>query len=180
MRKLIIGLILSVTLVSCSLCYAVAGSAESNKESNLSCEIPSLLRVDFGNPIEEFKEAKIVMDQAIEDARLKEEERLRQIEQQKQSILNIAKSLVGRGGNCWYIANLFIKKYTGHYINSYYCVDEPQPGDLIYYRNGGLGCQHWAIYLGDDKALQGNFNGKAKITSVYLKNASSPIYYRVN
>lgn len=97
------------------------------------------------------------------------------------SVWDIANFLVGRPGECYYIAQLFIDMYLGpeHRIANAKRVDEPLPGDVIYYYNGGLGVEHWAIYLGNDTALQGNYLGTTIIGSVYLKNASSPIFYRV-
>lgn len=97
------------------------------------------------------------------------------------SVWDIANYLVGRPGECYYIAQLFIDMYLGpeHRIVNAKLVEEPLPGDVIYYRNGGLGVEHWAIYLGNDAALQGNYLGTTIIGGVYLQNASKPIFYRV-
>ena len=97
------------------------------------------------------------------------------------SVWDVANYLVGRGGTCFYIAQLFIDIYRGsdHRIANAYVVTDPVPGDVIYYANGGIGYEHWAIYLGENTALQGNYLGTTIIGSVYLNNASDPVFYRV-
>lgn len=58
-------------------------------------------------------------------------------------------------------------------------VSNPQPGDFVYYTNGGAGVPHNAIYIGDGKAIHSGFNGnQTVINSVDL--GSGPSYYRVN
>lgn len=97
-------------------------------------------------------------------------------------IYSLAQSYVGRAGDCFQIAVQFINEYygKGKTSNDTYQVSEPEPGDLIYYANGGLGTTHYAVYLGEGQALQGNFNGTTVIASAYLNNASDPIFYRYN
>lgn len=54
----------------------------------------------------------------------------------------------------------------------------PVPGDLIYYKNGGTGVPHIAIYLGGNKAVHGGWNGHT--TAVGPANlGSGPIYIHV-
>jgi|GEM_PF-4279612 len=95
---------------------------------------------------------------------------------------SIAQSLLGRGGWCTDIANAFLAAFYGDGSNCFnvYAVSasEAQPGDVVYYSNGGLGVQHYAIYLGGDTALHGNWLGTTVIRSVYINNASSPQFYR--
>lgn len=97
-------------------------------------------------------------------------------------VWSIANSLVGAGGNCLYIVNLFEQAYRGYSfsMSNAYQTSSPQPGDVIYYADGGLGVQHWAVYLGGDTALQGNYNGTTIIGSVYIKSGSSPVFYSMN
>ena len=97
------------------------------------------------------------------------------------SVWDIANYLVGTGGSCFYVAQLFIEIYMGpgHRIANAYQVFDPVPGDVIYYVDGGIGYEHWAIYLGPDTALQGNYLGTTIIGPVYLRNATAPIFYRV-
>lgn len=96
-------------------------------------------------------------------------------------VWSIANGLVGTPGNCFYICQLFIQAFTGEWnsLGNIYQTDSPSPGDLIYYANGGMGAQHWAIYLGGDQALHGNYNGTAVIRSIYLKSGSSPVFYKL-
>ena len=56
-------------------------------------------------------------------------------------------------------------EYAGMY--GYY-TNDPQPGNLIYYNNGGRGVDHIAIYIGNGLAVHGNYNGRTVIESVYI------------
>ena len=96
-------------------------------------------------------------------------------------VWSIANGLVGTPGNCFYICQLFIQAFTGEWnsLGNIYQTDSPSPGDLIYYADGGMGAQHWAIYLGGDQALHGNYNGNTVIRSIYLKSGSSPVFYKL-
>lgn len=140
-----------------------------------------------------FVKAQNDMDQAIQEY----EEELERLKQEDGSIENsytynlselvgadawtIANSLVGMPGDCFYICQLFIQAYRGQWrsFGDIYQTDSPEPGDLIYYTDGGLGTQHWAIYLGGDQSLQGNYNGTTVIRSLYIDSASSPIFYKL-
>lgn len=97
-------------------------------------------------------------------------------------VWTIANSLVGMPGDCYYIAQLFIQAYRGEWrsFSDIYQTDSPEPGDLIYYENGGTGYQHWAIYLGGDQSLHGNYNGTTVIRSIYINSGSSPIFYKLS
>ena len=99
--------------------------------------------------------------------------------------MSIAQCFVGLSGWCTTIAQNFINAYLGSGYNIYDTYDisysEAQPGDIIYYVNGGWGMQHYAVYLGNDTALQGNMSGGlAKIGSIYLTYGSEPIFKRLN
>lgn len=97
---------------------------------------------------------------------------------------SIASGLVGMGGWCTDVANAFLASFYGDGSNCFdtypVSASEAKPGDVIYYADGGLGMQHYAIYLGGDTALQGNFLGTTQIRGVYLNNASEPQFYRPN
>ena len=95
-------------------------------------------------------------------------------------VWSIAEDLIGTRGSCLYICQLFIYEYTGEWrsFSDIVTTDSPEPGDLIYYANGGVGYEHWAIYLGGESALQGNYNGTTVIGSIYLRHASSPVFYK--
>lgn len=60
---------------------------------------------------------------------------------------------------------LWPDEYAGMY--GYY-TNDPQPGNLIYYSNGGRGVDHIAIYIGNGLAVHGNYNGRTVIESVYI------------
>ncbi len=55
---------------------------------------------------------------------------------------------------------------------------EARPGDLVYYRNGGLGMAHIAVYVGNGMAVHGGWNGGT--TVLYSVNVGSgPVFIRV-
>jgi cell wall-associated NlpC family hydrolase len=56
---------------------------------------------------------------------------------------------------------------------------EAQPGDLIYYADGGAGVAHIAVYAGNGQAVHGGYNGNQ--TVVFSANVGSgPVFIRVN
>ncbi|WP_411375619.1 NlpC/P60 family protein [Arthrobacter sp. MPF02] len=56
---------------------------------------------------------------------------------------------------------------------------EAQPGDLIYYADGGAGMAHVAVYAGNGQAVHGGYNGNQ--TVVFSANVGSgPVFIRVN
>ncbi|WP_066286891.1 NlpC/P60 family protein [Arthrobacter sp. B6] len=56
---------------------------------------------------------------------------------------------------------------------------EAQPGDLIYYADGGAGVAHVAVYAGNGQAVHGGYNGNQ--TVVFSANVGSgPVFIRVN
>ena len=95
-----------------------------------------------------------------------------------------ANAMVGMPGDCFYMATALMQKVYGPNVSlsNRYAISasEAQPGDIIFYANGGLGTTHWAVYLGGTTAFHGNWNGRAKIGSVYLNSGSAPQFYRVN
>jgi peptidoglycan DL-endopeptidase CwlO len=55
---------------------------------------------------------------------------------------------------------------------------QAQPGDLIYYADGGGGMAHIAVYAGNGMAVHGGFNGND--TVVFSANVGSgPVFIRV-
>ena len=59
--------------------------------------------------------------------------------------------------------------WPDQYASTYgYYTNDPQPGNLIYYNNGGRGVDHIAIYIGNGLAVHGNYNGRTVIESVYI------------
>jgi cell wall-associated NlpC family hydrolase len=56
---------------------------------------------------------------------------------------------------------------------------EAQPGDLIYYADGGAGMAHVAVYAGNGQAVHGGYNGNQ--TVVFSANVGSgPVFIRVS
>ncbi|MEE2523207.1 NlpC/P60 family protein [Pseudarthrobacter sp. J75] len=56
---------------------------------------------------------------------------------------------------------------------------EAQPGDIVYYANGGAGVAHVAIYAGNGQAVHGGYNGNQ--TVLFSVNVGSgPVFIRVN
>lgn len=98
-------------------------------------------------------------------------------------IYSLAQSFIGMKGDCLHVALAFLSAYFGFSVstrNTYpVSAEEAQPGDLIYYSDGGLGVQHWAVYLGGDAALHGNYLGTTVIGKVYMNKASAPTFLRV-
>lgn len=52
-----------------------------------------------------------------------------------------------------------------------------QPGDLIYYANGGAGVAHIAVYIGNGQAVHGGFDGTTKVYSAQV--GSGPVFIRL-
>lgn len=52
---------------------------------------------------------------------------------------------------------------------------EAQPGDLIYYADGGVGMAHIAVYIGNGQAVHGGFQGSTVVYSVNV-GGSAPVF----
>lgn len=52
-------------------------------------------------------------------------------------------------------------------------------GDILYYQDGGLGCSHVAIYLGNGQAVHGGFHGN-QVVRYSIDLGSGPIFYRLS
>lgn len=55
---------------------------------------------------------------------------------------------------------------------------EAQPGDLIYYANGGMGVAHIAVYAGNGKAIHGGWLGNQTVVNS-ADIGSGAVYIRV-
>ncbi len=62
-------------------------------------------------------------------------------------------------------------------------ISEAQPGDFIFWENGGLGYTHIAFYLGNNQAVHGGWGDKREvvIAGIYVdKRSSTPTAWRVS
>lgn len=102
----------------------------------------------------------------------------------------LAKEYIGARGDCYQVATNFLRdfyndesfKISTEEIIDY---DDAVPGDVIFYERSSIGTVHWAVYLGNDLALQGNWRNSdgtysARIDSIYLEGGSAPIFYKQN
>ena len=55
---------------------------------------------------------------------------------------------------------------------------QAQPGDLVYYANGGLGFAHIAVYAGNGQAIHGGWNGNQTVLNS-VNVGSGPVFIRV-
>ena len=63
----------------------------------------------------------------------------------------------------------------GHIVSA----GEAQPGDLVYYQNGGMGMAHIAVYVGNGMAVHGGWEGGS--TVLYSVNVGSgPVFIHVD
>ncbi|KHL03859.1 NlpC/P60 family protein [Sinomonas humi] len=63
----------------------------------------------------------------------------------------------------------------GHIVSA----GEAQPGDLVYYQNGGMGMAHIAVYVGNGMAVHGGWDGDN--TVLYSVNVGSgPVFIHVD
>ena len=56
---------------------------------------------------------------------------------------------------------------------------EAQPGDLIYYADGGTGVAHIAVYAGNGQAVHGGWLGNQTVVNS-ADVGSGAVYIRVN
>ncbi|MET4059380.1 LysM repeat protein [Arthrobacter sp. UYP6] len=57
-------------------------------------------------------------------------------------------------------------------------VSDPQPGDIAFYADGGMGFAHIAIYVGDGQAIHSGWNGNQTVQQS-ANVGSGAVYYRV-
>lgn len=113
-----------------------------------------------------------------------------------QRIVDAALSLIGTtdGLQCTEVVSIALSEagiparndWPDTYVSYGYLVDDPVPGNLIYYDNGGRGVDHIAIYIGDGQAVHGNFTlveGEPSQTLIYdvmYQEGLSPVYIQVS
>lgn len=71
--------------------------------------------------------------------------------------------------------------WPGDYLNKGRLVSqgEAQPGDLIYYADGGVGLAHIAVYIGNGQAVHGGYQGTTRIAGASIPGASAPVFIAV-
>lgn len=102
-----------------------------------------------------------------------------------QRILAAARAQIGVNQDCTMLVTNALKAvginfhdWPAGYMKLGTIVSNPEPGDLIYYANGGSGMAHIAIYSGAGKAIHGGFNGGQTVE--YSANVGSgPVYIRI-
>lgn len=55
---------------------------------------------------------------------------------------------------------------------------QAQPGDLVYYADGGVGLAHIAVYVGNGQAVHGGWHGSTRLASVNV--GSGPVFIHVD
>lgn len=105
----------------------------------------------------------------------------------RDTIYQAAVSQLGWGQDCTMLATnalaaagIHFHGWPADYLSLGYTVSaaEAQPGDLIYYADGGIGWAHIAVYAGDGQAVHGGWNGFGTVmASAYV--GSGPVFIRV-
>lgn len=103
----------------------------------------------------------------------------------KGGIANSALSQIGAYQDCTALASnalaangIYFHGWPADYLSLGSVTSSPQPGDLIYYANGGMGMAHIAVYIGNGQAVHGGWNGNQTVVgSAYV--GSGPVYIRV-
>ncbi len=74
---------------------------------------------------------------------------------------------------------IYYHGWPAGYLSLGTVTDDPQPGDLIYYADGGMGMAHIAVYIGNGQAVHGGFNGsETVVASAYL--GSGPVFIHIS
>lgn len=74
---------------------------------------------------------------------------------------------------------IYFHGWPADYMSLGSVTSDPQPGDLIYYANGGTGAAHIAVYVGGGQAVHGGWLGNQTVkSSAYV--GSGPVFIRVN
>lgn len=75
---------------------------------------------------------------------------------------------------------IYFHAYPAGYLSlgTIVSASQAQPGDIIYYADGGLGVAHVAVYIGNGQAVHGGWQGnQTVIASAYV--GSGPVFIRV-
>ena len=138
--------------------------------------------------------------EAEEAARKREQERQAAAQQQQSSsVSNVISSYNGSGSgiasaalaqvgvnqdctmlvtNALAANGIYFHGWPADYFSLGTVTNNPQPGDLIYYANGGMGAAHIAVYIGNGQAVHGGWNGSE--TVIYSAYAGSgPVFIHI-
>ncbi len=74
---------------------------------------------------------------------------------------------------------IYFHGWPAEYLSLGTITNDPQPGDLIYYADGGLGMAHIAVYIGNGQAVHGGWNGSGTVIySAY--GGSGPVFIHLS
>lgn len=103
------------------------------------------------------------------------------------TVANAALSQVGINQDCTALvtkalaaAGINYHGYPAGYMSlgTIVSASEAQPGDILYYANGGTGAAHVAIYLGNGQAVHGGWKGnQTVVASAYV--GSGPVFIHI-
>lgn len=98
------------------------------------------------------------------------------------AILAAARAQLGVAQDCTMLVTNSLKAvginfhdWPAGYLSLGPVTNTPEPGDLIYYVNGGSGMAHIAVYAGNGKAIHGGFNGNSTV-EFSANVGSGPVY----
>ena len=74
---------------------------------------------------------------------------------------------------------IYYHGWPSGYLSLGTVTNDPIPGDLIYYADGGMGMAHIAVYIGNGQAVHGGYNGNQTVVST-VNVGSGPVYIRLN
>ena len=103
------------------------------------------------------------------------------------AIYQVALSQVGTIQDCTMLVTNALKSVGINYhdwpagymsLGTIVSVSEAQPGDLIYYANGGMGLAHIAVYAGNGQAIHGGWLGNQTVVNS-ADIGSGAVYIRV-
>ena len=105
--------------------------------------------------------------------------------QERAGIAEAALAQVGTAQDCTMLVSnalaangIYYHGWPAGYLSLGTVTDDPQPGDLIYYADGGMGMAHIAVYIGNGQAVHGGYNGsETVVASAYL--GSGPVFIRI-
>ena len=154
-----------------------------------------------------FDEEGIAKEKAVVEAEKKAEEEKKRQEEEAQrreeeaaeaasgsdvhydvngnGIAEAALAQLGRTQDCTMLVTnalaangIYYHGWPAGYLSLGTVTDDPQPGDLIYYADGGMGMAHIAVYIGNGQAVHGGYNGsETVVASAYL--GSGPVFIRI-